>query len=99
LPFPQPIHATRQIETLLHLRNAATLVARECFLESAEHTGLRRRSTVRQQERGSCRQFFLQMHQDLLNDPYCFHPFDQSILYVLMDLKAVSTALQQSFDR
>jgi len=34
LPFPQPIHASRQIETLLHLRNAATLVARECFLES-----------------------------------------------------------------
>jgi len=25
LPFPQPIHASRPIETLLHLRNAATL--------------------------------------------------------------------------
>jgi hypothetical protein len=32
VPFPQPIHASRQIQTLLHLRKAATLVARECFL-------------------------------------------------------------------
>jgi hypothetical protein len=38
LPFAQPIHASRPIDTLLHLRNAATLtlVERECFLESAE---------------------------------------------------------------
>jgi hypothetical protein len=70
LPFPQPIHASRPIDTLLHLRNAATLtlVEPECFLESAEQAGLRRRSTVRQQERSSCRQFFFQVRQDLLND-------------------------------
>ena len=68
LPFPQPIHASRQIQTLLHLRKAATLVARECFLESAEQAGLRRRSTVRQQQRCSRRRFFLQVRQDLLND-------------------------------
>ena len=74
LPFPQPIHASRPIETLLHLRNAATLtlVERECFLESAEQAGLRRRSTVRQQERGSRRQFFFQVRQDLLNDHWVF---------------------------
>jgi len=38
LPFPRPIHAPRPIDTLLHLRNAATLtlVEQECFLESAE---------------------------------------------------------------
>jgi hypothetical protein len=49
LPFPQPIYASRPIKTLLHLRNAATLtlVARECFLESAEQAGLQGRSTVR----------------------------------------------------
>jgi hypothetical protein len=55
---------------VLHLRNAATLtlVEPECFLESAEQAGLRRRSTIRQQERGSRRQFFFQVHQDLLDD-------------------------------
>jgi hypothetical protein len=54
----------------LHLRNAATLtlVEPECFLESAEQAGLRRRSTVRQHKRGSRRQFFFQVHQDLLDD-------------------------------
>jgi len=74
LPFPQPIDASRPIETLLHLRNAATLTLgeTECFLESAEQAGLRRCSTVWQQERGSCRQFFLQMHQDLLNNHWVF---------------------------
>jgi hypothetical protein len=73
LPFSQPIHASRQIQTLLHLRKTATWVARECFLESAEQTGLRRRSTVRQQQRSSCQRFFLQMHQYLLNDHRIFY--------------------------
>jgi hypothetical protein len=68
LPFPQPIHASRPIDTLSHLRNAATLVERECFLESAEQARLRWRSTVRQQQRGSRRQFLFQVRQDLLND-------------------------------
>ena len=57
---------------MLRLRNAATLVDRECFLESAEQAGLRRRSTVRQQERGSRRHFFFQVRQDLLNDHWVF---------------------------
>jgi hypothetical protein len=71
-PFPQPIHASRPSETLLHLRNAATLVERERFLESAEQAGPRWRSTVRQQERGSRRQFFFQVRQNLLNDLWVF---------------------------
>jgi hypothetical protein len=56
------------------LRNAATLtlVEPECFLESAEQAGLRRRTTVRQQERSSCRQFFFQVRQDLLDDHRVF---------------------------
>jgi hypothetical protein len=60
LLFPQPINASRSINNLLHLRNVATLtlVERECSLESAEQAGLRRRSTVQQQKRGSRRQFF-----------------------------------------
>jgi hypothetical protein len=55
---------------VLHLRNATTLtlVEWECFSESAEQAGLRRRSIVWQQERGSRRQFFFQVRQDLLND-------------------------------
>jgi len=59
---------------VLHLRNAATLtlVERECFLESAEQAGLRRRSTVRQQERGSHRFFLLQVRQYLLDDHRVF---------------------------
>ncbi len=74
LSFPQLIHASRPIDTLLRLRTAATLtlVERECFLESAEQAGLRRCSTVRQQERGSRRQFFFQVRQDLLNDHRVF---------------------------
>jgi len=75
LPFPQPIHTSRPIETLLHLRNAATLtlVERECFLESAEQAGLRRRSTARQQGGTSCRQFVFHVCQDLLDDYRVFN--------------------------
>jgi hypothetical protein len=70
LPFPRPIHASRPIDTLMHLRNTATLTLGEpeCFSESAEQAGLRWGSTVRKQERGSRRRFFFQVHQDLLND-------------------------------
>jgi hypothetical protein len=74
LLFSQPIHAPRPIDTLLHLRNAATLTLGEpeCFSESAEQAGLRRRSTVWQQERGSRQQFFFQVHQDFLDDHRVF---------------------------
>ena len=72
LPLPQPIPASRSIDTLLRLRNAA-LVERECFLESAEQAGLRRCSTVWQQERGSRRCFLLQVHQYLLNNNRIFN--------------------------
>jgi hypothetical protein len=71
MPFPQPIHASRLIDTQLRLHNAATLVERESFLESAEQAELRR-SAVRQQRRGSRRQFFFQLRQDLLNDHRIF---------------------------
>jgi hypothetical protein len=52
----------------LHLRNAATWVERDCFLESAEQAGLWRCSTVRQQARGSRWCFLFQVRQYLLND-------------------------------
>jgi hypothetical protein len=73
LPFPQPIPVSRSIDTLLRLHKAATLVERECFLESAEQAGLGRCSTVWQQERGSRRCFLLQVHQYLLNDHWIFN--------------------------
>ena len=73
LPFPQPIYASRPINTLLRVRNAATLVERKCFLESAKQARLRRRSTVRQQQRSSYQRFFVQMHQYLLNDHRIFY--------------------------
>ena len=73
LPFPQPIPLSRSIDTLLRLRNAATLVERECFLESAEQAGLRWCSTVWRQERGSRQRFLLQVHQYLLNDQWIFN--------------------------
>ena len=57
----------------MRLRNAATWVEREYLLESAEQAGLRRCSTVRQQERGSRRCFLLQVHQYLLNDHWIFN--------------------------
>jgi hypothetical protein len=68
LPFSQPIPLSRPINTLLRVRNATTCVEQECFPESAGQAGLRWGSTVRKQERRSCRGFFFQVRQDLLND-------------------------------
>ena len=50
---------------------ATTLASGDC--KSAEQAGLRWGSTVRQQERGSCQRYFLQMHQYLLNDHRIFY--------------------------
>jgi hypothetical protein len=51
---------------------AATYTKQEHAIASAEQAGLRRRSTIRQQEHGSHRFFLLQVRQYLLDDHRVF---------------------------